>query len=95
MGQGPAVFANSALQPTAQIITSGVPGVPPTISVPTDGQVMANFALPQGPKPKKSFTLKKSRGVSFAPGTAAGGGGEQVEPQAGGANISVTVSKIN
>ena len=94
MGQAPAVYANPALQQPAQIIAPGVPGAPPTISVPTDGQVMANFALPQGPKPKKSFTLKKGRGVSFAPG-GGGGGGEQVENQGGGANITVTVSKMN
>jgi hypothetical protein len=91
MGQAPAVYANPALQQPAQIIAPGVPGAPPTISVPTDSGTMANFALPQGPKPKKSFTLKKGRGVSFAPG----GGGEQVETQGGGANITVTVSKMN
>lgn len=96
MGQAPAVYANPALQQPAQIIAPGVPGAPPTISVPTDGQVMANFALPQGPKPKKSFTLKKGRGVSFAPGGGGGGGGEErVENQGGGANITVTVSKMN
>ena len=95
MGQAPAVYANPALQQPAQIIAPGVPGAPPTISVPTDGQVMANFALPQGPKPKKSFTLKKGRGVSFAPGGGGGGGDERVENQGGGANITVTVSKMN
>ena len=93
MSQAPAVYANPALQQPAQIFAPGVPGAPPTISVPTDTGTMANFALPQGPKPKKSFTLKKGRGVSFAPG--GGGGGEQVETQGGGANITVTVSKMN
>lgn len=92
MGPAPAVYANPALQPPAQMFTSGVPGAPPTITVPTDISTMANYALPQGPRPKKAFTLKKRTGpVSFG---GEGGGEERVDTQGGGANITVTVNKL-
>ena len=87
MGPGSTIYASQAPQP-AQMFTSGVPGAPPTFSVQTDPTSMAQFGQPQGPKPKKSFTLKKGR-VGFAPGTG------QEEVQGGGANITVTVSKMS
>ena len=86
MGAQPAVYATP--QP-AQMFTSGVPGAPPTFAIPTDSGTMSQFAAPQGPKPRKAFTLKKGRGEP-AYNLASG-----QETQTGGsmANITVTVTK--
>jgi hypothetical protein len=91
MGPGSTIYASQTAQPAqpAQMFTSGVPGAPPTFAVQTDPTSMTQFAQPQGPKPKKSFTLKKGR-VGFAPGTS----GESEGQQSGGANVTVTVSKM-
>jgi hypothetical protein len=53
MGQAPAVYAQP--MPGAQVFSSGVPGAPPTIAVPTDDLSMQRFAAPQaaGPRPMK------------------------------------------
>ena len=90
MGPGSAIYASQTAQPAqpAQMFTSGVPGAPPTFAVQTDPTSMAQFAQPQGPKPKKSFTLKKGR-VGFAPGA-----GESEGQQSGGSSVTVTVSKM-
>jgi hypothetical protein len=90
MGPGSTVYASQTAQPAqpAQMFTSGVPGAPPTFAIQTDPTSMSQFAQPQGPKPKKSFTLKKGR-VGFAPGA-----GESEGQQSGGANVTVTVSKM-
>ena len=92
MGPGSTIYASQTAQPAqpAQMFTSGVPGAPPTFAVQTDPTSMTQFAQPQGPKPKKSFTLKKGR-VGFAPGTSGESEGQQ---SGGGANVTVTVSKM-
>ena len=96
MGATPAVYAASAPQP-AQMFTSGVPGAPPTFSVPTDPETMQQFGMPQqGIKPRRSITLKKGRS---GPGFGSSSGQDGDEGQSGGssssANIVVTVTKGN
>ncbi|NDH07547.1 hypothetical protein EBX93_16795 [bacterium] len=88
MSSAPAIYAASAPQP-AQIYSSGVPGAPPTIAIPTDQSTMSQFSLPAGPKPKKSFTLRKNR----APGQA--GGFEEDSGSNSNSSIVVTVSKMS
>jgi DNA-directed RNA polymerase II subunit RPB2 len=95
MGATPAVYAASAPQP-AQMFTSGVPGAPPTFSIPTDPETMQQFGMPQPViKPRRSITLRKGRS---GPGFSSGQGQED-EGQSGGggssANIVVTVTKGN
>ena len=55
MGQAPAVYAQP--MPSAQVFSSGVPGAPPTIAVPTDDMSMQRFSSgqsgQQGPKPMR------------------------------------------
>jgi hypothetical protein len=55
MGQAPAVYAQP--MPSAQVFSSGVPGAPATIAVPTDDLSMQRFASPPsqqgGPKPMR------------------------------------------
>jgi hypothetical protein len=90
MGQAPAIYATQQL-PGAQIFTSGVPGAPPTISIPTDQNTMSQFALPSGPKPKKSITMRRR------PNQGQGQeGGYQDEPSgsSNSASVVVTVSKM-
>jgi hypothetical protein len=96
MGATPAVYAASAPQP-AQMFTSGVPGAPPTFSIPTDPETMQQFGMPQPViKPRRSITLRKGRS---GPGFGSGQGqGQEDEGQSGGsssANIVVTVTKGN
>ena len=95
MGATPAIYAASAPQP-AQMFTSGVPGAPPTFSIPTDPETMQQFGMPQPViKPRRSITLRKGRS---GPGFSSGQGqGQEDEGQSGGssANIVVTVTKGN
>jgi hypothetical protein len=97
MGQAPAIYANSMPQP-AQIFTSGVPGAPPTISVETDSGSMANYAMPQGPRPNRAGTMKRRAQMPFgsSSGSSSASGSTSSEIQSGGgANITVTVNKMN
>ena len=95
MGGAPAIYANSA-PPPGQLYTSGVPGAPPTFAVQTDPGAMGQFTAPQIKPRKPAITLKKGRGVSFAPGggssggSSAGGGGDVQQ----GGSVVVTVSKM-
>jgi len=95
MGQAPAIYANSIPQP-AQIFTSGVPGAPPTISVQTDSGSMANYAMPQGPRPNRAGTMKRRAQMPFGSSSGSTSGSTSSEIQSGGgANITVTVNKMN
>ena len=59
MGPSPTVYSSQPVQP-AQMYTSGVPGAPPTIAIPTDDLTMQQFASPmQGPRPQRGITLKR------------------------------------
>jgi hypothetical protein len=91
MGQAPAIYATQQL-PGAQIFSSGVPGAPPTISVPTDQSTMSQFSLPSGPKPKKSITMRRRPNQGSGQGQE---GGYQDEPSSSNsASVVVTVSKM-
>jgi hypothetical protein len=95
MGQAPAIYATQQL-PGAQIFSSGVPGAPPTISVPTDQSTMSQFSLPSGPKPKKSITMRRRPNQGQGQGQGQGQeGGYQDEPSSSNsASVVVTVSKM-
>jgi hypothetical protein len=64
MSQTPAVYAASQPQP-AQLYTSGVPGVPPTISVSTDLSQMGGFMSMNAPKPMRNNITLKRKSVQF------------------------------
>ena len=96
-GGAPAIYANSQ-PPPGQLYTSGVPGAPPTFAVQTDPMAMGQFGSPQIKPKKANITLRKGRGVSFAPGYSGSSGGgsggsNQQEVQQGG-SVVVTVSKM-
>jgi hypothetical protein len=91
MGQAPAIYAAQQL-PGAQIFTSGVPGAPPTISVPTDQNTMSQFSLPAGPKPKKSITMR--RRPNQGQGQGQEGGYQDDSGNSNSASVVVTVSKM-
>jgi len=63
MNQIPAIYATTMAQP-AQLYTSGVPGVPPTISVSTDNENMSGFIHPGSVRPMRNTTAKKRVGFS-------------------------------
>jgi hypothetical protein len=90
-GATPAIYANSQLPP-GQIYSSGVPGAPPTIAVETGPATMGQFGSPQIKPKKANITLRKGRGISFAPGSGASSGGQE-DVQSGG-SVVVTVSKM-
>ena len=92
MGQAPAIYAAQQL-PGAQIFTSGVPGAPPTISVPTDQNTMSQFSLPAGPKPKKSITMR--RRPNQGQGQGQEGGYQDDSGNSNSASVVVTVSKMD
>ena len=92
-GANPAIYANSQ-PPPGQIYTSGVPGAPPTIAVETDPATMGQFGSPQIKPKKANITLRKGRGVSFAPGSGGSSGGQEEVQQGGGPSVVVTVSKM-
>jgi hypothetical protein len=92
-GGTPAIYANSVLPP-GQIYSSGVPGAPPTIAVETGPATMGQFGSPQIKPKKANITLRKGRGVSFAPGSGGSSGGQEDVQQGGGQSVVVTVSKM-
>lgn len=64
MGNAPAVYASAA--PSAQVFSSGVPGAPPTIAVPTDDLSMQQFGSPQNNiRPNRGTTLKRRSNQPF------------------------------
>ena len=81
MSQTPAVYAASQPQP-AQLYTSGVPGVPPTISVSTDLSQMGGFMSMNAPKPMRNNITLKRKSVQF--------GGEETSSDPG---VKITVIK--
>ena len=85
MGQYPAVFATSMPQP-AQLYTSGVPGVPPTIAVSTDYEQMGGFLTPGSVRPMRNMTAKKR--VGFSDSVPQGGSSGTTDP-----SMRVTVVK--
>ena len=94
MGSMPAVYAASVQPPPAQVYTTNIPGAPPTISIETDPFAMQQFGAPQpqGPKPRRTLTLK--RGTGSSQGAAGSGvGGEAGGVQSGGGNVTVNVIK--
>jgi DNA-directed RNA polymerase II subunit RPB2 len=93
MGQAPAIYATQQL-PGAQIFTSGVPGAPPTISVPTDQSTMSQFSLPSGPKPKKSITMRRRPNQGQGQGQGQEGGYQDDSSSSNSASVVVTVSKM-
>ena len=87
MNQVPAIYATSMSQP-AQLYTSGVPGVPPTISVSTDNEDMSNFISGSGPRVMRNNTTAKKR-VGFNDGpNQSGSSGQSSDP-----NMKITVIK--
>jgi hypothetical protein len=92
-GGTPAIYANS-IPPPGQIYSSGVPGAPPTIAIPTDRTSMDQFMAPHIKPRKSNITLKKGRGISFAPGSGGSSGGQEDVQQGGGPSVVVTVSKM-
>jgi hypothetical protein len=66
MGSVPAVYA-APLPSAAQMYSSGVPGAPPTIAIPTDDMSMQQFGNQQfqGPRPQRGITLKRRSNQSF------------------------------
>jgi hypothetical protein len=74
MNQIPAIYATSMPQP-AQLYTSGVPGVPPTISVSTDNEQMGGFIHPGSVRPlRNNVTAKKRVGFNDGPNQQGGSG---------------------
>jgi hypothetical protein len=94
MGSMPAVYAASVQPPPAQVYTTNIPGAPPTISIETDPVAMQQLGAPQpqGPKPRRTLTLKRGTGSSQG-ATGSGAGGEAGGVQSGGANVTVNVIK--
>ena len=94
MGSMPAVYAASVQPPPAQVYTTNIPGAPPTISIETDPFAMQQFGAPQpqGPKPRRTLTLKRGSGSSVG-AAGSGAGGEAGGVQSGGANVTVNVIK--
>jgi len=87
MSQSPAIYASSQPQP-AQLYTSGVPGVPPTIAVATDQVQMGNFLMPQNaPRPMRNNVTHRKKSVSF-------GGSDESEQSGGSSNPAVTINVI-
>jgi len=66
MGSVPAVYA-APLPSAAQMYSSGVPGAPPTIAIPTDDMSMQQFGNQQfqGPRPQRGITLKRRSNQPF------------------------------
>jgi hypothetical protein len=81
MGSYPAIYSMSQPQ-AAQLYTSGVPGVPPTIAVSTDPVQMGGFMMP--PKPIRNST-RRNKSVSF---------GDE-EQSVGTAPVTINVIKGN
>jgi hypothetical protein len=67
MNQVPAIYATSMPQP-AQLYTSGVPGVPPMISVLTGPEQMDGFIHPGSVRPMRNNVTAKKR-VGFNDGS--------------------------
>ena len=90
MGQAPAVYAQPAPMPGAQVFSSGVPGAPPTIAVPTDDLSMQRFAAPSqaGPRPMKGGSPGVTRRRSGSRGSEDGS-----EAPSSDANIVIRVIK--
>lgn len=87
MGTVPAVYA-APLPSAAQMYSSGVPGAPPTIAIPTDDMSMQQFSSPQfqGPRPQRGITLKRRSNQPF--GSAEGSSQPSVD-----ANTRINVIK--
>ena len=91
MNQIPAIYATSVPQP-AQMYTSGVPGVPPTISVSTADEDMNGFIHPGSIRPMRNNTMKRRVGFndsgSQGQGGQAQGGSGTTDP-----GVKITVIK--
>ena len=87
MGTVPAVYA-APLPSAAQMYSSGVPGAPPTIAIPTDDMSMQQFGNQQfqGPRPQRGITLKRRSNQPF--GSAEGSSQPSVD-----ANTRINVIK--
>ena len=83
MNQIPAIYSTTIPQP-AQMYTSGVPGVPPTISVSTANEDMSNFISGSGPRVMRNTTAKKR--VAF--------GGSQPNESSGTTDPGVKITVI-
>jgi DNA-directed RNA polymerase II subunit RPB2 len=101
MSPNPAVYASSIPQP-AQMYTSGVPGAPPVISVPTDDLTMQQYAMPQGPRPQRANTTLRRRTAppqfgsshQYSSGDQYGSSSESGNTSQG-AGVQITVIKGN
>ncbi len=78
MSAVPAVYA-APLPSAAQMYSSGVPGAPPTIAIPTDTASMQQFATPAGPRPQRGITLKKRSSQPYGSSGAAESSGPSVD----------------
>ena len=82
----PTVYTNSMGQ-NVQMFHSGLPGAPPTFSVPTDDLTMNQYIVPpQGPRPQRGVTLRRNR---FNPKSV----GEPSEKPNVDPNMRITVIK--
>jgi hypothetical protein len=101
MSPNPAVYASSIPQP-AQMYTSGVPGAPPVISIPTDDLTMQQYAMPQGPRPQRGNTTLRRRTApqfgapqQYGSGDQYGGSSSESGNTSQGADLRITVIKGN
>jgi hypothetical protein len=87
MSQIPNIYATSVPQP-AQLYTSGVPGVPPTISISTANEDMSGFINSGSIRPvRNNVTAKKRVGFNDGPNQS-GSSGQSSDP-----NMKITVIK--